>query len=117
MRWSAEASIEVQARDLEGLALRLSRLPTEVQAPVEYKSKTSVPVDAAGRPLLFLRPITWPLECQSRVLEATENLPPPRLAPVIRLVSTQPLAKFALRLASGGDRVGSGSARVSPDQR
>lgn len=83
--WSKGAEIAVTATDREALALLLLRLPTEIP-PTPTEGSDDI---QSGTRLLFLRPNTWPLECQSKALEVLENRPSPRLAPLLRLVSTQ----------------------------
>lgn len=81
-----ESRIGVNASDREALALLLSRLPTDIP-PMVSKGGNEV---KSGSPLLFLLPKTRSLECQSKILEALEDRPSPRLAPLLRLVSTRP---------------------------
>jgi len=87
--WQAEARIDVRAFDREGLALLLARLPSEIPPPSDTHEDTE-PTRAPVGPLLFLRPNTWSLECQRRTLESLEDRPAPRMAPLLRLVSTRP---------------------------
>lgn len=89
MRWVDEAKIDVAAFDREALALLLSRPPTEIPPPATDDADATERVSSDG-PILFLRPNTWPLECQRRTLDAMEDRPAPRLAPLLRLVSTRP---------------------------
>lgn len=100
MSWQNEAKIDVRGFDKEGLALLLSRLPTEIpprEDDGDEDGKRAKADDAESDsqedkhvgPLLFLRPNTWPLECQRRTLEALEDRPTPRVAPLLRLVSTK----------------------------
>lgn len=89
MFWPDDAKNEVRAFDREGLALLLARAPTEIPVPSSAEGEDE-PSRAPVGPLLFLRPNTWPLECQRRTLEALEDRPAPRVAPLLRLVSTRP---------------------------
>lgn len=82
--WSQDNEIEVRGFDREALALLMSRPPVASE-PAEPDPST--PPDG---PLLFLRPNTWPLECQRRALEWLENRPTPRISPLLRLASTSP---------------------------
>lgn len=90
MSWQRDAKIGVLAFDREGLALLLAREPTEVPPPNSGDAVEINPTSALVGPLLFLRPNTWPLECQRRTLDALENRPTPRVAPLLRLASTRP---------------------------
>lgn len=90
MFWPDDAKNNVRAFDREGLALLLAHAPTEIPAPTSDKGDDSEYARAPVGPLLFLRPNTWPLECQRRTLEVLENRPAPRVAPLLRLVSTRP---------------------------
>lgn len=86
-QWSNDYAIGITATDEEARALLVRRLPTEVEALEE-----DVPVEPAAAlhgPLLFLRPNTRVLDAQRRALEKLEDRPPPRLAPLLRLVSTR----------------------------
>jgi hypothetical protein len=86
-QWSNDHAIGIGATDEEARALLVSRLPTEVEPPDE-----DVPVEpgaALHGPLVFLRPNTRVLDAQRRALEKLEDRPPPRLAPLLRLVSTR----------------------------
>lgn len=71
LTWLKDARHDVLAFDREGLSLLLARLPAD------------------GR-LLFLHPNTWPLDCQRHALGMLEDRPAPRVAPLLRLVSTRP---------------------------
>jgi hypothetical protein len=90
MFWSDENKIDVRAFDREALALLLSRPPTEIPPPTDEERDRTEPTRIPAGPLLFLRPNTWPLECQRRTLESLEGRPAPRVAPLLRLVSTRP---------------------------
>ncbi|WP_437886510.1 AAA domain-containing protein [Sorangium sp. So ce307] len=90
MTWMEGSKIDILAFDREALALLLSRAPTEIPAPTADSTKGAVPSAAPEGPVLFLRPNTWPLECQRRTLEAMQDRPSPRVAPLLRLVSTRP---------------------------
>lgn len=82
------AEIKILNVDRERCALLLARLPTEIPpaGDDQYETESS----RAPELLLFLRPNTWPLECQIRSLKAMEDCPSPRIAPLLRLVSTRP---------------------------
>ncbi|AMR67347.1 hypothetical protein A0T30_13600 [Aquipseudomonas alcaligenes] len=77
--WNHQNKIAILACDHERLALKVERLPTILSADTETPLA-----------LIYLRTNTWPLECQKNALEQLENLPSPRLAPLIRLASTRP---------------------------
>jgi hypothetical protein len=94
--WLDSAAVEIRACDIEGLAILVSRLPSEVPPPDE-DADDAAPGRGEQGPLLFLRPNTWPLECQRRVLSAIENSPVPRVAPLLRLVSTRPTWPLVVR--------------------
>jgi hypothetical protein len=106
MIWSEEAKIDVVGFDREALAILLSRAPTTIPPADDDETdgdetdshetdslatSGADPGKAPAGPLLFLRPNTWPLECQRRTLEGMEDRPSPRIAPLLRLVSTRPL--------------------------
>jgi hypothetical protein len=76
-----EQSIAILGYDREAQALLLADLPEPI-----------VDADAPDQPstLLYLRPNTWPLECQRRAIETLEQRPTPRLSPLMRLISTAP---------------------------
>lgn len=86
MRWRPDCKIDVLGIDREALALMLLRLPDVPEADDEADAD-AVEVTA----LIYLKPNTWPLECQQRSLETLENRPSPRLSPLLRLVSTRPM--------------------------
>lgn len=90
MLWPDDAKNDVRAFDREGLALLLAHTPAEIPAPTSGEADDAEPTRAPVGPLLFLRPNTWPLECQRRTLESLEDRPAPRVAPLLRLVSTRP---------------------------
>lgn len=77
--WSHQNKIAILASDHERLALKVERLPTALRTDT-----------GAPQALIYLRTNTWPLECQRNALEQLENLPSPRLAPLVRLASTRP---------------------------
>ncbi|KHO64287.1 AAA domain-containing protein [Pseudomonas flexibilis] len=77
--WNPQNKIAILASDHERLALKVERLPTILNADTE-----------TPQALIYLRTNTWPLECQKNALEQLENLPSPRLAPLVRLASTRP---------------------------
>jgi hypothetical protein len=90
MFWRDEHAIQVRGFDREALALLLERLPVEIE-PGDGPSDASEAHESPPEgPLVYLRPNTWPLECQRRTLEALEDRPAPRVAPLLRLVSTRP---------------------------
>lgn len=90
MFWPDGAKNDVRAFDREGLALLLAHAPREIPSPTSGEGDAAEPTRAPVGPLLFLRPNTWPLECQRRTLESLEDRPAPRVAPLLRLVSTRP---------------------------
>lgn len=94
--WLDSAAVEIRASDVEGLAILVSRIPSDVPPPND-DADDAAPASGEQGPLLFLRPNTWPLECQRRVLSAIENGPVPRVAPLLRLVSTRPVWPVAVR--------------------
>ncbi|MCB9661725.1 MAG: AAA family ATPase [Sandaracinaceae bacterium] len=74
--------------DREGRALLLDRLP-ESYRPADLEDEPPPPT--AAKPhgdLIWLRPNTYTLERQIYALRDLDNAPSPRLAPLIRLVST-----------------------------
>lgn len=74
--------------DREGVALLLDRLPSELE-----RDDGIIEPPTAARPhgpLLWLKPNTYQLQRQQFALQHLENTPPPRLAPLIRLMSTRP---------------------------
>jgi hypothetical protein len=75
-------------QDREGVALLLDRLPSKF----ERGGNASEPPTAARPhgPLLWLKPNTYQLQRQQFALRHLENTPSPRLAPLIRLMSTRP---------------------------
>ncbi len=77
-----DSAIEINGFDREGRALLLSRLPERYRPEQEDEDG-----EAPGEPLLWLRPNTYPLQCQLNALRALENRPTPRLAPLMRLLS------------------------------
>jgi len=103
LSWLDEAKINVLSFDRETLALLLDRAPSEIPPPEEEgneaEDKQSEAVSRPRGPLLFLRPNTWPLECQRRTLEDLENRPSPRVAPLLRLVSTRATWRHVERVA------------------
>jgi hypothetical protein len=90
MFWRDGHAIQVRGFDREALALLLERLPVEIEPDDEAPEVTEAHEKPPEGPLLYLRPNTWPLECQKRALEALEDRPSPRVAPLLRLVSTRP---------------------------
>jgi hypothetical protein len=90
MFWREGHAIQVQGFDREALALLLTRPPVEIEQEDEPADATEAHERPPEGPLLYLRPNTWPLECQRRTLEALQDRPAPRLAPLLRLVSTRP---------------------------
>jgi hypothetical protein len=90
MHWPEDAKNVVRAVDREGLALLLARSPTEIPLATIGEREDAESTRACVGPIFFLRPNTWPLDCQRRALESLENRPAPRVAPLLRLVSTRP---------------------------
>lgn len=86
--WEDKSRIDIIDVDSERRALYLSRLPTEIPPPDDEEAETDSPPDPEF--ILFLRPNTWPLDCQIKSLRAMEDRPSPRIAPLLRLVSTRP---------------------------
>lgn len=82
------AEIKVMRVDRERCALLLERLPTGI-LPAD-DDQDEIDSSCAPEQLLFLRPNTWPIDCQIRSLKAMEDCPSPRIAPLLRLVSTRP---------------------------
>ncbi len=89
LQWSDENVVEREAADEEARALLLSRPPKPIEPPKDDEGHEGHGARRYG-PLLYLRPNTWTLDCQKRALEKLEDRPPPRLAPLLRLVSTRP---------------------------
>jgi hypothetical protein len=87
-QWSNDFAIDIVAVDEEARALLVSREPTEVEPPTE-DARQEGPGATLHGPLLFLRPNTRVVDAQRRALEKLEDRPPPRLAPLLRLVSTR----------------------------
>jgi len=83
--WDVRSKIAIVDRDHERLAIKLAQLPTFIDKHPAPEHQV-----AEAEPLIFLKPNTWPLECQRRALESLENRPFPRLAPLLRLTSIQP---------------------------
>src|SRR5487761_2504168 len=82
------AEIKIVGVDRERCALLLERLPIGI--PPADDDQDEIESSRAPELLLFLRPNIWPLECQIRSLKAMEDRPSPRIAPLLRLVSTRP---------------------------
>ena len=80
--------IRILDHDREGRALLLERAPIPYESD---KGEDALPVDAQNPQgqLLWLRPNTYTLTRQQLALRNLENTPSPRLAPLIRLVSTR----------------------------
>jgi hypothetical protein len=78
MSWPDGAKNDVRAFDREGLALLLAHAPTEIPSPTSGERDAAEPTRGPEGSLLFLRPNTWPLECQRRALESLEDRPAPR---------------------------------------
>jgi hypothetical protein len=75
--------------DREGRALLVKRLP-ELVVPKSEDVDSEPTAAAPHGPLLWLRPDTYTLARQRHALQDLENAPGPRLAPLVRLASTQP---------------------------
>lgn len=88
--WSDDYAIDPEAVDEEARALLLSRLPNPIEPPEDGPQASDALGARLHGPLLYLRPNTWPLDCQRRSLEKLEDRPSPRVAPLLRLVSTRP---------------------------
>jgi len=75
--------------DREGQALLLDRLPAPFVR--EGKGEDDRPATAADPKgsLVWLRPNTYTLERQRSAVQDLENSPPPRLAPLVRLLTTR----------------------------
>ncbi len=73
--------------DREGMALLLERLPSEFERDDAKKPPTAAHPQG---PLLWLKPNIYQLQRQQFALQHLENSPSPRLAPLIRLMSTRP---------------------------
>lgn len=83
---SSNASIDVRDADEEVNALLLSRLPNEIPHSQDGESEPALP----ALQHLFLRPNTWPLECQRRAVDELKDSPVPQRAPLIRLTTPSP---------------------------
>lgn len=81
------AKIEILTIDREARALLLKRLPTEIPPPDDNHDVTESTREHEF--LLFLRPNIWSLDCQIKSLRALEDRPSPRIAPLLRLLSTR----------------------------